>query len=195
VIFAVMVVFCCATVLPDSSTVSGSSTAISSPVSAPARKSQPALPEVPAAKTLSPANSDAEDTVPASSESITPRSQPFSNTPSKPAVQETYESVRQREIWYGLLAASSVAAFFDAWTTRRAVEGGYGVEGNPLLRPFAHSSAIYAATQASPVVMDYLGHRMMTSHHQWMRRFWWVPQVTGTSVSLAAGVHNYRMVP
>ncbi len=50
----------------------------------------------------------------------------------------------------GLVAASSGAAAFDAWTTRRAVSGGYGVERDPLLRPFAHSNAIYAATQVSP---------------------------------------------
>jgi len=75
------------------------------------------------------------------------------------------------------------------------VSGNYGVEGDPLLRPFAHSNAIYAATQVSPAVMDYLGHRMMTSNHQWMRKLWWVPQTAGMGFSLGAGVHNYGLVP
>jgi len=87
------------------------------------------------------------------------------------------------------------SAAFDAWTTRRAISGGYGVEGDPLMRPFAHSGAIYAATQISPAVMDYLGHRMMTSHHELMRRFWWFPQAAGAGVSLSAGFHNYLVVP
>jgi hypothetical protein len=84
---------------------------------------------------------------------------------------------------------------FDAYTTRRAISGGYGVESNPTMRPFAQSNAIYFATQVTPVVMDYVGHRMMTSNHSWMRRMWWVPQLAGTSLSLGAGVHNYKMVP
>jgi hypothetical protein len=195
VVFAAIAVFCCATVLSDPSTVLIGSP-ISAPLAAQAAKLPAALPDAPVAKILSAAkaDSDAGDRVPGSSESITPASQPFSNAPAKPAVQGTYEPTRQRIFWYGLAAASSGAAVLDAWTTRRAVQGGYGVEGNPMLRPFSHSNAIYAATQVSPVIMDYLGHRMMTSHHEGMRRFWWVPQVAGTSVSLAAGVHNYLMV-
>jgi hypothetical protein len=86
------------------------------------------------------------------------------------------------------------AAAFDAWTTRQAVSGGYGVEGDPFQRPFAHSGAIYATTQVTPLIMDYLGHRMMRSRHEWMRRAWWVPQAASASVSLGAGIHNYRVV-
>jgi hypothetical protein len=140
-------------------------------------------------------NGDDASVESSSLESITPGSQPFSNAPVKPAIQGSYETARQRKIWYGLVVASSGAAAFDAWTTRRAVSGNYGVEGDPLLRPFAHSNAIYAATQVSPAILDYVGHRMMTSHHEWMRKMWWVPQVAGTSFSFGAGIHNYRLVP
>src|SRR5271167_570123 len=126
---------------------------------------------------------------------IAPGSAPLAIRPGKPAFNPEDVSERQKKIWYGLIFASSGAAAFDAWTTRRAVSGGYGVEGDPILRPFAHSNAIYAATQASPAILDYLGRRMMTSQHEWMRRIWWVPQVAGTSFSLGAGLHNYRMVP
>ncbi len=199
-VFAAMV-FCCATILPGSAATPAEQTAliaISDKVAAPAATpelSRPALPETPAPKAISASNSNADNASLESSESITPGGQPFSNTPLRPAIQGTYETARQRKIWYGLVAASSGAAAFDAWSTRRAVSGGYGVEGDPLLRPFAHSNAIYAATQVSPAIMDYLGHRMMTSHHEWMRRIWWVPQVAGTSFSLGAGIHNCRMVP
>jgi hypothetical protein len=105
------------------------------------------------------------------------------------------ESPVQRKLWYTLVATSSGAAAFDAWSTRRAISQGYGTEANPTLRPFAHSNAMYAATQVSPIVMDFIGKRMMTSHHEWMRKMWWVPQTAGTSMSLYAGVHNTRLVP
>lgn len=105
------------------------------------------------------------------------------------------ESPMQRKLWYTLAVTGSGAAAFDAWSTRRAISGGYGVEGNPMFRPFSHSNAMYAATQVSPLVMDFIGKRMMTSRHDWMRKLWWVPQTAGTSMSLYAGVHNTRLVP
>jgi hypothetical protein len=202
-VFAAIALVCCVTAFPNSSNASSarSTPAVaSSDASTPAvkvEKVQLARPDAPIAKNVSAISSNADDASPesSSSESITPGSQPFSNAAIKPAIHGTYETARQRKIWYGLVAASSGAAAFDAWTTRRAVSGNYGVEGDPLLRPFAHSNAIYAATQVSPAVMDYLGHRMMTSNHQWMRKLWWVPQVAGTGFSLGAGIHNYRLVP
>jgi hypothetical protein len=199
VVFAAMA-FCCAAVLPGSAAPAEQTSlvAISEAVSVSAARpevSRPALPESPAPKITSEPDSNSDHASLESSESITPGSQPFSSAPLKPAIQGTYETARQRKIWYGLVAASSGASAFDAWSTRRAISGGYGVEGDPLLRPFAHSNAIYAATQVSPAIMDYLGHRMMTSRHEWMRRIWWVPQVAGTSFSLGAGLHNYRMDP
>lgn len=113
----------------------------------------------------------------------------------KSPLESTYETSRQRKIWYGLAAASHGAAAFDAWSTRRALSGNYGTEANPLLRPFAHSGALYAATQVSPAIMDFLGRRMMVSRHGWIRKLWWVPQTAGTGVSLAAGAHNVGVVP
>jgi hypothetical protein len=198
-VFAAIALVCCVTAFPNSSNAS-SPTPASSDAPTPAmkvEKVQPARPDAPIAKNVSAISSNVDDGSPesSSSESITPGSQPFSNAAIKPAIHGTYETARQRKIWYGLVAASSGAAAFDAWTTRRAVSGNYGVEGDPLLRPFAHSNAIYAATQVSPAVMDYLGHRMMTSNHQWMRKLWWVPQTAGMGFSLGAGIHNYGLVP
>jgi len=97
-------------------------------------------------------------------------------------------------MWYGLMAVSHAGAAFDAWSTRRAISGGYGQEANPFLKPFANSNAIYAATQVSPAVMDYLGKRMMTSQNPWVRKLWWFPQVAGTGMSFAAGAHNMSVV-
>ena len=131
----------------------------------------------------------------ANAEAIQPATpgQPFQ--PVKPAFTRPRETPRQRIAWYALTMAGSSGAAFDAWSTRRAISGGFGQESNPFLKPFAHSNALYAATQVSPAFMDFIGKRMMTSRHEWMRKMWWVPQTAGTSMSLYAGVHNTRLVP
>jgi hypothetical protein len=110
--------------------------------------------------------------------------------PFLPVRPRPVETPRQRKMWYGLMALGHAGAGFDAWTTRRAVAGGYGQEANPFLKPFANSNAIYAATQASPAFMDFLGKRMMTSQNPWIRKLWWVPQVSGAGLSFFAGAHN-----
>lgn len=150
------------------------------------------LPDAPIAKSEIVPEATSSSSLPA--ENIQPASESFLKSPVRPAARGSYETARQRKIWYGLVAAGHSAAVFDAYTTRRAISGGYGTESDPLLRPFAHSNAMYFATQVSPAVMDYVGHRMMTSNHTWMRRMWWVPQVAGTGLSLSAGVHNYNLV-
>jgi hypothetical protein len=121
-----------------------------------------------------------------------PAGQPFQ--PVKPLFTRPRETPRQRKLWYALTIAGSSGAAFDAWSTKRAVVGGYGQEGNPFLRPFAHSNAIYAATQLSPAFMDFLGKRMMVSQERWLRKFWWLPQVAGTGMSFASGAHNVGVV-
>ena len=127
-------------------------------------------------------------------EPASPSAAPFSSAPVKPALERPVPTPRQQKLWYTFMAVSHGAAAFDAWSTRRAISGNYGTEGDPLLRPFAHSNAIYAATQVSPAVMDYLGRRMLTSTHPTLRRFWWVPQVAGAGFSFGSGMHNYSLV-
>jgi hypothetical protein len=97
---------------------------------------------------------------------------------------------RQRAAWIGLSVAAHSAAAFDAWSTRRALSTGNARELNPLLRPFAGNASLYAATQVTPTLLDYVGKRMMTSRHGWARQIWWLPQVLGAAASVAAGVHN-----
>lgn len=114
--------------------------------------------------------------------------------PLSPVLARPSETPRQRKIWYALMVAGHSGAAFDAWSTHRAVSGGYGQEANPFLRPFANSKAIYAATQVSPAFMDYLGKRMMVSQNEWIRKLWWVPQLAGASLSFASGALNVGVV-
>jgi hypothetical protein len=99
------------------------------------------------------------------------------------------ESYPSRRAWWTLAVAAHTSAFFDAYTTRRAVSIG-AVEDDPMMRPFAKSPAIYAAIQAGPAVFDYISHRMMHSESPFVRRMWWMPQSLSTSASLVSGVHN-----
>jgi len=141
-----------------------------------------ALPSAPEPK----AKADAEPIAP------NPAAQPF--VAVKPVILRPRETPRQRKIWYGLMVAGHSGAAFDAWSTKRAVVGGYGQEANPFLRPFANSNAIYAATQVSPAFMDYLAKRMMVSQNGWVRKMWWLPQVAGAGFSFASGAHNVGVV-
>ena len=131
----------------------------------PAKETQPAKPDAPTPKIDGSSESEAEA-------GVTPGGNAILAGPVKPATGESFETPRKKMIWYGLVFASHGAAAFDAWTTRRAVSAGYGVEGDPLQRPFANSGAIYATTQVSPLIMDYLGRRLMRSRYPWMRRMW-----------------------
>jgi hypothetical protein len=126
---------------------------------------------------------------------VTPGATPLSVGTGKPAAKRDYDTEKQKKAWYALLFASSGAAAFDAWSTRRAISAGAGSESNPLLEPFSHSGALYVATQVSPLVMDLIGRKMMTSHNEVVRKMWWLPQSLGTGMSLSAGVHNVRLVP
>lgn len=125
-----------------------------------------------------------------------PAAQPraFAFEPVKPAAQHSYDNRNQKRIWYGLVAAGHAGAAFDSWSTRRALSGNYGTESDPLMKPFAHSGAIYAATQVAPLLMDIIGRRAMVSEHMWVRRLWWVPQSVGATMSFTTAAHNVGVV-
>jgi hypothetical protein len=72
------------------------------------------------------------------------------------------EAYPSRKTWLALGIAEHSAAFFDAYSTRRAVSRG-AVEADPMMRPFAHSPAIYVAIQVGPVLLDLVSHRMQHS--------------------------------
>ena len=123
-----------------------------------------------------------------------PAASPFPARPLRPAAIPVEETSRQRKSWYGLAALGHAGAAFDAWSTRRAISSGAGQEANPFLRPFANSNALYAATQASPAIMDFLGKKLMVSEHPVLRKIWWLPQAAGASFSFVAAAHNVSIV-
>lgn len=100
------------------------------------------------------------------------------------------ENRRKELMWKGLVIASSGAASFDAWSTRRAISNYGAQELNPMLRPFAGNASLYAAIQVGPLLMDYVGKKMMYSRHPWVRHMWWVPQSASFVSSLFCGSHN-----
>ena len=162
--------------------------------------SSKALPSVPDPKIKTDAaieaDSNAVGVTPApKAEPVAPGGASLAVGSGKPAFSREDVSERQKRTWYALIFASSGAAAFDAYSTRRAVSGGYGTEGNPFLRPFSHSNAMYVATQVSPLVMDLIGRKMMTSRYPTLRKMWWLPQSAGTGMSVFAGAHNMGVVP
>jgi hypothetical protein len=111
---------------------------------------------------------------------------------SKPVRQFAAESLPSRRNWMLLSVGASSAAALDAYSTRRSIAAG-NVESDPMMKPFVNSPAIYLATQVSPVVMDLVGYKMQHSHNIVLRKMWWLPQSSGTAMSLFAGVHNLQI--
>jgi hypothetical protein len=100
------------------------------------------------------------------------------------------ENRRKLLMWKGLAIASSGAATFDAWSTRRAITTAGAQELNPLLRPFAGNASLYAAIQIGPALMDFAGKKMMYSRYSWVRHIWWVPQSASFVSSIFCAGHN-----
>src|SRR5216683_3446012 len=152
------------------------------------------LPSMPKPKVNADAEGDGVTANVAGAEAVQPPRVALAIQPVKPAYTRPRETRGQRVAWYTLVAAGHGAAAFDAYSTRLVVSGNYGTETNPLLQPFSHSGAMYAATQVSPAVMDFIGKRMMVSENRWVRKMWWLPQVAGSGFSVFAGVHNLSVV-
>ncbi len=100
------------------------------------------------------------------------------------------ENRRKEMMWKGLMVASSSAAMFDAISTRHAITTYGAVELNPLLKPFAGNSSLFAAIQVAPALLDFAGKKMMYSRHTWLRRAWFVPQSASFVSSIFCGAHN-----
>ena len=102
------------------------------------------------------------------------------------------ENMPSRRNWLILSFVQHGAATFDAYSTRQAIESG-AREGDPPMRPFASSPAIYAAIQAGPAVLDLVARRMQRSQHAFIRRSWWLPQSAGTGLFIFSGAHNLSL--
>jgi hypothetical protein len=199
---ATLLMFCCAALSTDGPRTMNGAVTVDSKISTDAAASETAKsskPDAPTPKVAAfSASEEAETGTGAGTSAAEPASSSavsFANTPVRPASNEAYETPRKRAIWYGLMVAGHSGAAFDAWTTRRAISGGYGTESDPTQRPFVHSGAIYATTQVSPLLMDYVGRKMMRSRYPLLRRFWWIPQAGSASLSFGSAIHNYRVVP
>jgi len=112
--------------------------------------------------------------------------------PAKPIPMTPAETLHPSRAWLALSFAQSSAAAFDAYSTRQAIGHG-AVEADPLLRPFAHSGAIYGAIQVGPVILDYVARRMQRSENNFFRRTWWAPQSLATVGFIFSGVHNMNV--
>jgi hypothetical protein len=185
-----------AAMVSDSATTSVATDAAKPDAAKTDSSSLTSLPSAPAAKTGTDNSAAApgESSSLAAAEPIQPAAPVQPVNPPKFAIRTRVETPTQKVAWIGLAAVGHGAAGFDAYSTRKAISGGYGTESNPLLRPFAHSNALYVATQVSPAVMDYLGHKMMTNRRPWVRKMWWVPQTAGAGFSLSAGAHNMSLI-
>jgi hypothetical protein len=112
--------------------------------------------------------------------------------PAKPVPIIGAENLPSRRKWLMLSLAQHSAAAFDAYSTREAVSRG-AVEGDPMMRPFANSPAIYAAIQVGPAVLDFVARRMQRSHNNFLRHTWWLPQSASTGLFIFSGVHDLRV--
>lgn len=111
--------------------------------------------------------------------------------PAQPMRLISAESAPSRRSCLILSAAQHSAAAFDAYSTRRAITRG-AIETDPLMRPFAHSPAIYGAIQLGPLMLDIVARHMQRSRNNLWRRTWWVPQSASTGVFLFSGIHNLQ---
>jgi hypothetical protein len=112
--------------------------------------------------------------------------------PSRERLVKAAMDERSKRVWLALAFAEHGAAAFDAYSTRVSVAHG-NVEEDPLMKPFAHSAAIYAATQVTPFLMDIVARHMQRSENPFLRRVWWMPQSMEMGLSIFAGVHNLRI--
>jgi hypothetical protein len=149
----------------------------------------------PSAASIKPA-SDPENTNSLASTSTSTQS--FSNIrlpdpePAKPVRFISVHDIQSRKSWLVLSFVQHGAAAFDAYSTRQAIAAG-AHEDDSLMRPFAHSPAIYFASQAGPLALDYAARRMQRSQSAFLRRTWWLPQSASTGLFILSGVHNLHV--
>jgi|SRR5215469_2535784 len=137
------------------------------------------------------ASGDAKPTLPPVEPLTEPPSQPMSsvNLGPPPAFRPPDEApVVHRKLWILLSATEHSSAGFDAWSTRYALSNGR-IEADPIMRPFAGSSAIYGAIQVIPIGLDYVARRFQRSSG-WTRHIWWAPQSVATATFLFSGSYN-----
>jgi hypothetical protein len=156
------------------------STEIASAVSSPARGENPEIATLPSGPGIGlPAE------FPAAPAMIAPvRNERKINSESRPQLP--------KKAFFSLALLNHSAVAFDTWSTRRLVDSG-GRELNPLLKPVAHSGALYPVMQTWPVAIDYMAAKMARSKKPWMRKMWWVPQTVSAASSIVIGFRNVSL--
>lgn len=89
-----------------------------------------------------------------------------------------------------LAAAEAITMTMDYRQTLAMTSGrGRGFhENNPLLRPLLpHPAAVYALEAGAVIGGMWLGERLRRSDKSWLRRLWWLPQMSG----VGGGVFGY----
>lgn len=115
---------------------------------------------------------------------------PDPNLSNENRIERAVETPSKRQ-WMALAFVEHGAAGFDAYSTRIAVGHG-AVEEDPLMRPFAHSPAIYASTQVGPVLFDLLARHMQRSEYPLIRKVWWMPQTLSAGISIFSGRSQFE---
>ena len=135
----------------DSATMSVATDAAKSDAAKTDSSSAVSLPSAPAPKIAA----DNSTAIPGESSSlaaepIQPAAPIQPANPPKFAIRTRVETPTQKVAWTGLAILGHGAAGFDAYSTRKAISGGFGSESNPLLRPFAHSNALSPSSTTPP---------------------------------------------
>jgi hypothetical protein len=129
--------------------------------------------------------------IPQTSQTLSTIHIPDPNPSRENRIERAIESPSRKQ-WLVLALVEHGAAGFDAYSTRQAIGHG-AVEQDPLMRPFAGSPAIYAATQVGPLLFDLLARHMQHSEFPLVRRVWWMPQTLSAGISIFSGVHNLNV--
>jgi hypothetical protein len=97
---------------------------------------------------------------------------------------------------FALAAAQTAALVSDGVTTRQFLRRGY-VEVDPIARILVGRKPTWGRMAPLGAVQVFagawLGERMATSRHPWMRRLWWLPQIAGIAANAAASAHNVTL--
>ena len=99
----------------------------------------------------------------------------------------------ERRLWAALMAASLGSAAADVHCTIQILhEGGY--ETDPLARPLTNlpTPAYATLSMMGAAGVDWLGLKLQSSHHVWIRRFWWVPQALQIQSNIVGAAHCAR---
>ena len=109
---------------------------------------------------------------------------------------ESFCRIAKNRPMFALAAAQTAALVSDGVTTRQFLRRGY-VEVDPIARVLIGRKPTWGRMAPLGAVQVFagawLGERMATSRHVWVRRFWWLPQIGAIAANTAATAHNIAL--